>query len=284
MRINGIARDIPINERRFDGVNVELSGRLENITPPKHEDKVGLLEYAYNSIPEINQEDIQYMLPAVINEVHLFNDGNGRTSRLLHLLLCNYSSKEEFLDEAKRALGRSGRYNSLDINPELVNGEIELEVLKNHEWVFSEPFVGQLGRSNFEFASAELHQISKDISEEAKEFFRLYKSDQYYAITAIHMLFGDRNVKKLFTDKYRKANPQDLVSPLIMAGALVKDDWQKLIDNFYQLKKEEAKTLVDIFKNPDKHKTKRGDKTLAIKDAFIEDTFIEDIQKRGNFI
>src|SRR3989344_604156 len=233
VRLNGIAREIPISERKPDGENVRLSGFIGGALVPKHSDKEELLKYAYESIPNIKKEDVKYLLPAMVNAVHLFADGNGRTSRILHQLLTEYPSEKEFLNETEGALGEHGRYDSLDINPGLIGTEIELETLKNHGWAFTEPFVGQLDKNNFEFAGAELRQMDKDVPKEAKEVFRLYENGRGYALTAIHMLLGDERVKKLFTDKYKKANPQNLISPFKMMKILTEDDWQKIHDNFF---------------------------------------------------
>ena len=69
IRINGIARDIPIKKRKPDGYGVLLSGFVGEVLVPKHEDKENLLEYAYSKIGYLkNSGDEAYMLPAVINE------------------------------------------------------------------------------------------------------------------------------------------------------------------------------------------------------------------------
>jgi hypothetical protein len=121
IRINGIARGISINERGFDGSTVGLSGGIlgEIVLPPKNDDKEDLLKLAFESAKDLTPEDNSYMLPAIINELHLFSDGNGRTSRTLHLLMTS-SNKEAFGAEIRKALSVDGRYDSFDINPGLI--------------------------------------------------------------------------------------------------------------------------------------------------------------------
>ena len=123
IRINGIARDIPISGRSTDGNTVYLSGFDEALVP-MHEQKEEILEDAFDSLDKIQPGDEAYMLPAVINAVHLFADGNGRTSRIMHTLLQS-KNEEEFERNLRLAVGYEGRYNTSDINPGLVRVDIE---------------------------------------------------------------------------------------------------------------------------------------------------------------
>jgi len=270
VRLNGIVRKLPTSKRSADGETIYIKGDLGDEVVPKHSDKEELLEYAYKAIPDVEKEDIKYLLPAMVNAVHFFADGNGRTSRILHQLLTEYPSEEAFFDETEKALGKSGRDDTLDINPALINTELQLKVLENHGWVFKEPFDGQIGKIGYGFAGAQNGEISEDAPKKAKEFLWLQEKDQYYSITAIYMLFGDEGAKKLFIEKYKGANPQDLVSPLKMVELLTEKEWQKLIDNFYQLKKEEVKMLVDMFKKPEDYPVQMEGKEITVKDAFIK--------------
>src|SRR3989344_8894648 len=275
VRLNGIAREIPISERKPDGENVRLSGFIGGALVPKHSDKEELLKYAYESIPNIKKEDVKYLLPAMVNAVHLFADGNGRTSRILHQLLSEHASEEEFLSETQKALGKYGRFESADINTELINFELKREVLKKHDWNFDDLTApeGKLDNKNFRFTSLEAHNMSNDenivLPKEVKEFFDLEEKNKHYAVTAIYMLLGER-IEELFTDKYKRENE---ISPLKMVEVLTTEEWHNLVDNMYELKKEQVEDLVKIFKNPKGYETEDGKMTL-------KDLFIEKIQKR----
>ncbi|OGG93361.1 hypothetical protein A2609_01570 [Candidatus Kaiserbacteria bacterium RIFOXYD1_FULL_47_14] len=261
-RINGIARDIPIYERRFDGEKVYIDYPLGDEEMPRHEDKEDILAYAYEARTHIDPEDIKYMLPAVINAVHLFSDGNGRTSRIMHLLLKDGSSKEDI----KLALGKYGRWNSFDINPGIISFEIERIVLGKHGWVFkdSKPNgrlgVIETGASHYEAGHLDQNHPSY---KEAEKLFCLYGKDSQYVLTAIHMSLGDGSVRDI-SSNYSGINR---VSPQKMLATLQPEQWQKIIDNFYQLKKEHVETLVDIFVEPDKfiYDEKSGE---TLKDMF----------------
>ena len=136
-RINGITRDISPTERSHDGEHVQLSGFAEVVLVPKHEDKEGLLEYAYDAAAELEREDISIMLPAVINAVHLFEDGNGRTSRVIHTLLEEHTSEDEALEKVRSAAGICGQFDSMNIDPGLISTELQKVVLGKHGWNFS---------------------------------------------------------------------------------------------------------------------------------------------------
>lgn len=126
IRINGILRDINIKDREFDGKDIILHGFNEDYEVPDDKDKESLLLKTYEAIFNIkDKNDLQYLIPVAINAIHLFADGNGRTSRVMHLLLKNLCTKEEFYFELDKALGINGRFDSVDINPLIVYEDIE---------------------------------------------------------------------------------------------------------------------------------------------------------------
>lgn len=273
IRLNGIAREIPISKRQTDGKNVYIDGFVSGEIVPRHSDKEELLKYAYDTIPEIEKNDVKYLIPAMINAVHLFVDGNGRTSRILHQLLARHGSEKDFLDKVKTALGELGRYETPDINPAIIITELELMVLENHGWVFQEPFVeGQVGDYNFGFLSVEKHHLKREeLSDKAKDFFWLQDNAQFYALTAISMTFTKDRVMEISVEEFNgNPLPFPMVSPVKMVEKLTEDEWQTLIDNFYQLKKEETRNLVDAFREPDKYPTRLEKETSTIKDYFVK--------------
>ncbi len=268
VRLNGIARDIPINKRNFDGKDVEISGGLlgETILPPKAEDKDSLLEYAFDFVEDLEKKDNSYMIPAVINELHMFNDGNGRMSRVIHLLLSS-ENKEIFDTELLKTLGPDGRFDSLDINPGLINLEIELEVLKDHGWEFV--YNEQGNRKSYHevlkggVASAEYSKVDSNndfFVESIEKYRKIFESDSKYLLTA--------TVESMSKEKYESLLlPNGLISPLKME-TLSEATWKLIFDNYYELKKDHVKTLVWIFKNPDDYKNPKNEEE-NLRDLFI---------------
>ena len=57
VRLNGIVRDIPIDERGSDGDSVYISNYHGETWVPNHNDKEGILKDAYNAITKIAPGD-----------------------------------------------------------------------------------------------------------------------------------------------------------------------------------------------------------------------------------
>lgn len=268
-RINGIARDIPIQKRSPDGKNVQLSGFIENALVPRHEDKANLLKYAFDNIENINEEEVKYLIPAVINAVHLFSDGNGRTSRIIYQLLEKHSSKADFEQAMNLCLGQHGRFDSPDASPSLISWEVEKIVLGKRGWKFSDnempvgPGSLLVGKG---ISAPEIRKIDKNHDSYAivKKCLDIYRDDSLYILNAIHSVLGDEEIEKFISDKYSLCR----ISPLKMVDQLSSEQWQKILDSYYQLKKEHVKTIIDSFINPDNYKTQER---INIKDFFIEE-------------
>ncbi len=265
-RINGIARDIPIKERRFDGERVQLSGGLlgEKVIMPRHEDKEELLEYAFDSAHNIKREDAAYMLPLILNAVHPFNDGNGRTARVLHLLLSE-KTEEKFTQSAEKALSADGRFDSLDLTPAILNYEVMLEILGEHDWIFSpekrSPVAHKVLRGHF--GNAELSKANHESESWAflTRFEELRQADPEYILTATVEALGEEKYVSLLID-------EKILSPVLMQKNLVKEDWENIFDKYFAIKREHIKELVDVFVHPDVHYNSR-DKNETLKDFFI---------------
>lgn len=279
-RINGIARDIPIHERRFDGENVYLAGFVDETQTVRHADKEPLLKEAYESAEHVSREDLQYMIPAVINAVHLFNDGNGRTSRIVNLLLHGFETKEEFMAAARTALDDYGRFESRDINPGLVSLEIDYLLLKKYGWEFDEERRGTkvTGGTRY-FASLEFDQIRNQMKEHpsahfALEFRKLYSSDAHVGVTALMQSFGKPRLDELMKNYSYSGTHEELLSPLKMLEVLIPEEWTTLLDNFYALKKEKVHMLIDSFIHPEDYKVKPfhldGDEEITLREQFIK--------------
>lgn len=93
--INAVVRG-ETQSKGFDGKGVQ-AGTIGSSVPPDHEDKEPLLEYALREIQNTistntlsTKEALRsaaVVLPTVVNKLHLFADGNGRTSRILRLFI-----------------------------------------------------------------------------------------------------------------------------------------------------------------------------------------------------
>lgn len=116
VRFNGMLRSIPIKERYIDGKDVALVSNPDQITelekkfnntgskteyPPRETDKEELLKEMHQLAQKMEAQgsslqDIALLISTGVNAIHLFNDGNGRTSRLLNYLInTDYTGSED---------------------------------------------------------------------------------------------------------------------------------------------------------------------------------------------
>lgn len=268
VRINGIVRDISIQKREMDGENVEVSGWMDNYKPPRQEDKEGLIKHAYKASEEVEEGDEKYLIPAVINAAHPFVDGNGRTARLLHLLLQKHDSKENFLNEVRDTLLADGRTETTNVNPGLIAGEIEDIILARHGWDERK----QVGEFKAGFITMELDKLERTHPsyDLLKKLVKEAKGDAEYTITALSEVITKEQAKELIAKDGR-------ISILKMAEVLSYEELEEVIEKFWEIKKEYVDILIDIFVHPDQYKTKKNSKDIRVKELFIE-KIIEEAQ------
>ena len=91
--LNGIAREIPVTERGMKGSGHIIEGN-EHIgygvryQPPAPIDRRVLMEEAFKRSQAIKEPRLAGLeLAFAINAIHPYNDGNGRTGRMLYSLL-----------------------------------------------------------------------------------------------------------------------------------------------------------------------------------------------------
>lgn len=258
-RINGIARNIPIPDRGFDGNGVALTGFIDEAVVPKQEDKEDLLKQAFLARVNLKYpEDDAYMLPAVLTAVHPFADGNGRTSRVLNLLLTEHPTPEKFYEDLQKALGEDGRFDLPDINPSYINLEIEETILKKYG----------LTKDKLPEKLTRPRTNENPESESARNFFKKYNADSVYCFIAMyeHLKSQDQleAVVKTKSDfpSFNLEDDYKAISPLKMEEVFTQEDWDNLLNEYYKIKKESVEILIDVFVNPDDHKSDESGLTL----------------------
>ncbi len=266
VRLNGITRGIPIKERQMDGFRSKLTGGLIGTTVlhPQQEDKKEILKLAFDSTKKIGQEDVSYMLPVVVNSLHIFRDANGRVSRTLHLLL-DSPNKEAFYASLEKALGIDGRFDTPDINPDFMDYEILRKLLtEKHGWSIDD--AGRFSKQEKLKGGVAMDEYSKiDKSNSTyvghvQKFEEVAAANFYYIMTAVvDALPPERYDSLLLRDKW--------LSPIKMA-TLSEQEWTQIFDLYYQFKKEHAETFVYVFTNPKDYVNPWNDQE-TMKDMFI---------------
>ena len=99
LHVNSTSRGLSLEKHSFDGEGIQ-AGSLDGSIPPDQKDKITLLSELVTAsqrhiATQTEQgEDAQTIMsqlavaiPTVVNKLHLFADGNGRTSRMLRMVM-----------------------------------------------------------------------------------------------------------------------------------------------------------------------------------------------------
>jgi len=134
--VNGTARGLVPEEHRFDGEGVQ-AGMVGGSIPPDQEDKVTLLSELVQSSQAHAQKrleegadaqtvmtELAVAIPTVVNKLHLFADGNGRTSRTLRMVL---RDGDQITPEKVDALVNKTGYEKYDTTPA---GPVERAIMR----------------------------------------------------------------------------------------------------------------------------------------------------------
>lgn len=136
LRVNSTARGLNPEEHGFDGEGVQ-AGTIGGSIPPEQEDKIILLGELVSATkqhiatqsekgndPQAIMSELAVAIPTVVNKLHLFADGNGRTSRMLRMVL---RDGDQLTPEKTEALVHKNGYEKYDTTP---GDPIEISVLK----------------------------------------------------------------------------------------------------------------------------------------------------------
>ena len=273
IRLNGIARDIPINKRETDGDGVYLSGFDEALVP-NHADKEDILKDAYNAIDRIPSGNEVYLLPAIINAIHLFADGNGRTSRILYTLLSKSNSINDFTQDLRLAVGEYGRLDTPDINPGIVRVDIDKIILTRHGFQFeNDKDWSPVFPKGFCLLFIRTEKVTLKKAQEFVELLRIDQLDCF--ISASEYLIE----KGILLQNTSNLTDGIALSPLKMEQNLTDTDWDEIMKRYYSLKKEHVEVLIDSFIKPEAYKNLDG--SMNLKDYFLKEIQVR-LEKNKN--
>ncbi len=280
-RINGILREIPnTKERTTDGKHVIVfSADAQQIlyTPPYHEDKDELLQQTFSALKRMGtNKDSAAMVWSSLNAIHLFGDGNGRTSRLAYVFLASsagdpdirMTNSREFQRMVEQYIAEKVHHLPLDKGSEIKS------------------------ENDFEAPTSKDH---KNNAAERLLFANGFTYDQHIMVTAMEMYCRDKGLdfeKDLLTKDHS-------FSFTLFFERMSEDQIKEIVTMYRELKKEFITTTIDIFENPSEHTLHKNlpdnfkrreefiqrypDKTM--KDAFFssEEGLFGDIAKEDDF-
>jgi hypothetical protein len=298
-RINGVLRKTPIYQRKIDGQGVGVSFGIMHDTeyiPPLDEEKDGLMQEGFNAFKEIKDNEDRALLEYyLIQAIHPFEDGNGRTGRLMHDILSERGktlTKEqlsELLDHDDHGAGGTGEGRSefakRVLAPEKAYTQINREVAKE---LFGDEILSEYG-SIFLSGATGVGWIpdTVDVSPEEKQRVEAILGESG---GTLHFPFRSLVVLKLLQengtlDKYKyivrhilneqDTIPEDVGKQMLgidneeVMNRLTKEDVNRLLEIHQEVKELFIRTMIDFFVHPEVHqmKNKLGEED-PIKNSF----------------
>jgi hypothetical protein len=285
INLNGELRGISFDKRGFG--NSVIGDKIGDISylPPKSEDKKILLQSIFNSIKKVsNSTNKGALLYYAIQAIHLFEDGNGRTGRILYNYFRNNGKNlsirelEELVGEHENldmhCSGKEARqsFNNKVLDP--VKAFNYFNILLGKEIVgydiYETYFAGQSGACDLEIkqSSIKAEEVKMILAETNASNF------PFNSLVAYKFLMH----KNLF-DEYAKIKNKNEDGSMIfidieeLAPKLTEDDFDDIIAIHKDLKFKFIKKMSDIFENPEKYRWRMEDGSLKnVKDTIIIDS------------
>jgi len=269
IRVNGIIRGIKIKDRAADGENIVVKGFVDVYRLPKLKDKEDLLLQTYEALDKVDKNDLKYFIPLMITAIHLFEDGNGRTSRVFNVLLNNFNHKDDMHSDIRKSLGIDGRYDYKDINPQDISFDI-IRLLMNQEGISFEDnqwppilppeFFGTKNRFMF--------TTEPFTNPYGKRLFEFYNHDSELVFLSIFKYLKGKDLLVKCIETNNELGGVKALSPALMEFFLTETDLGNIINGYFDLLKERVKILIDSFINPTEHTLIDG--SMTIKDKILK--------------
>lgn len=266
-RVNGICREQPTSTRQMDGrghieeTNAFLGWSIPEYEPPAVDDRQPLMYEVFQALQASHDlKQSGTMLGLVINAIHPYNDGNGRTSRFVYSLLTHgYNGSPDDKQYFNGLLTNTEGRKVVDLNPEKSHLAWQFTMTKRKEIANKFGYEGYIPSYGYGGYSAEFAEdmnetnilTNESIPLEARRALHSIVADKKFEATLFmeFMLESGRDITeyiKAFDEGKRNIIKLDKLLP-----ELTSDDISKLSTKQSSLKKEYVETLINIFTNPD---------------------------------
>lgn len=296
-RLNGIVREVPIKERKIDGASVEISigGTGDTVyLPPQEEKKDELMSKTFEAFKKIpNLNDKALLSYYSIQAIHPFSDGNGRLGRLLYSLISEdgkFVTKDNLSDIVNHNEdGRKGIAEGRNIFAEKILEPKESYNLINRELIkeyFGEEFLKEYGKIYYS-GTIGVGNIPEDLklSKQEKQLAEKIlgegdiKNFQFNSIVILKLLKENDRLRECQYETECLMDDEELVSmgdgKKILGidnekfeNGLTEQDIKRVIEIHKEVKEKFIQIMIDIFENPERHKVKRNEKEVLIKELF----------------
>lgn len=277
-RVNGMLRSVPIGERGFDGKDVALVPNPEQEDkmataflgertpeyPPREDDKEELVEEMFSLAQRMEAEgadlkDIALLMSSGINAIHAFEDGNGRTGRLLnYLLTTDYKESEEQVDYLKKLLGENGRL-FINVDPGQAKDAVSDYIASYQLNIAAEDRNSPKSLTDYSPNHDTEEKVQEKVPPEFLPEFQKHiigeKDD--FGFFAVYSFLQDKGKLNDFLscveDRQGAVRRTDLRIIDVVEG-LQPEDYPEIFDRYWQLKKEGVSLLMQAIAEPDKFK------------------------------
>jgi hypothetical protein len=251
--------------------------------PPRVKDKQGIFEYAVDQAKSTNLHDAGMILGLAINGLHLFTDGNGRTSRIIYTLFANGYNASPEDQEVMAGLMSGEARGDLDVSfSDSIEYTAEKAIVRQQYGVdFSSfdtpkrflsdnvPFVGEWKPQLIE-SSGDLVPVTRnEICDLLNERETIQRAAGVFA--ARHPEVMTEDVLLRFTpDKSR--NPHTAIALDTLMPRLTQLHYQELADIAYDIKREALKYVITSIAHPETATLKSDQGPMSFRDFFVEDS------------
>ena len=280
-RTNGILRSIPIAERSFDGKDVALvpnpeqqnpmadfAGGRKPEYPPREEDKEDLLKEMFDLSQQMERNgddlnDIALLISTGINAIHPFMDGNGRTSRMFNYLLeTDYTGSTDQTDYLKKLLGDKGRL-LVNLNPKEAKYAVADYMLSHELEIDAKDRNSPKGLSHFSPDRDTDEKVAEKVPAQFLQEFQRHILDEEdnFGFFAVYSFLKEKgtlnNLLRPIKDENGRVRRTDLRIVDVIDG-LQQEDYPKLLERYWQLKKESVSVLMQAIAEPEKFKIEKS--------------------------
>ena len=270
LSLNGIIRELPIKNRRFDGNDVMVGNEYLGVgyLPPREEDKKKLMDFVFKRMKILPRKDVGLLIYFALQAIHPFNDANGRTGRLIYLLLENNINKTVHLNQYLKDFIE--HENKLSEGRELFTDKIisPVETYRIIGYILAEELlcpeiIDNIDRLFLELQSGMVEEfVNENITPETKKNLKNTFSEagigefQFRDIVIAKFL-----IQKKWAGKYGKKEVENKFFRIYgekLLEEISEEEAKELIDLFWELKKYFVEKLIDIIVEPEKYKTDSG--------------------------
>jgi hypothetical protein len=266
--VNGILRGKPKAGWVADGENVRVDGGVDSpYVPPVMEDRQELLGEVLQAAQRLNAadaslEDIALLVSINLNALHLYADGNGRTARMVYVLLSqNYN--ENGKQSLAKALQADGRLD-IDLSPGLIQREIEEAMMDDIGITDPKDRMGSLWLEK-PGGKVEIYPgLPREIRNQL--MIRVTK-DKEFMFLALEQFLQGKEDRQSFIQEFPSRN-NILIDKFLREVSV--DEIVDFFQVYRDVKRNHIRKLIDAFENPEKpeYQFELSGKIMSIRDYY----------------